>query len=309
MNTLMKHGLKNFGKAKRVLRAGVVLMAILSGTPLALQAQQFETKYMKHRGLEREYRLYVPDSLAEQRPLVIMLHGFGGKAENYRPEMAEQARRHGFVLCVPQGCKSPGGKTGWNVGYPAQEGMTTDDVDFVCALKNRIVKDFKLDRRNCFLCGMSNGGEMCYLTAMLRPEAFAAYGSIAGLTMEWFIREHSVRQPVPFLEVHGTEDKTSKWEGDPDNKGGWGSYISVPIAVGNWVSAAGCTHCEDTSLPVRRNSVVLHRYLGGCPAWKEGPPVEVRLYEVRGGKHSWALDDLDTCSTLWEFFSIYLRKD
>ena len=284
-----------------------ILSAILAGISLTLQAQQFEKKFIRHRGLEREYQLYVPDSLAAQRPLVILLHGYGGKAENYRPEMAALARKHGFVLCVPQGCKAPQGKTGWNVGYPAQEGMTTDDVDFVCDLKKRIVKDYRLDGRNCFLCGMSNGGEMCYLTAMLRPEAFTAYGSVAGLTMEWFIRKYSVRRGVPFMEVHGTEDKTSKWEGDPDNKGGWGRYISVPIAVGNIVAAAKCTHCVDINLPTRRNSVVLHRYLGGCEAWKDGPQVEVRLYEVRGGKHSWALNDMDTCDILWEFFSLYLR--
>ena len=34
------------------------------------------------------------------------------------------------------------------------------------------------------------------------------------------------------MEVHGTEDKTSKWEGDPFNEGGWGSYLSSrPFSV------------------------------------------------------------------------------
>ena len=133
-------------------------------------AQDFQTKTIRHDGIEREYRLFVPDSIAPERPLVIMLHGYGGKAENYRPEMTEIARKNGFVLCVPQGCKAPKGKTGWNVGYPAQEGMMTDDVDFVCKLKRSLVKDLNLNKLNCFLCGMSNGGEMCYLTALQRPE-------------------------------------------------------------------------------------------------------------------------------------------
>ena len=34
----------------------------------------------RHGGMERSYRLYVPDSLAAGRPLVIMLHGYGGHA-------------------------------------------------------------------------------------------------------------------------------------------------------------------------------------------------------------------------------------
>ena len=63
---------------------------------------------MRFKGEEREYFLLVPDSLGPSRPLVVMLHGYGGKAEGYRPEMAEAARRHGFALCIPQGLKDPG---------------------------------------------------------------------------------------------------------------------------------------------------------------------------------------------------------
>ena len=55
------------------------------------------------------------------------------------------------------------------------------------------------------------------------------------------------------------------------------------------------------------NAVVLHRYCGGEPAWKGGPEIEVRLYEVVGGKHSWAEADMDTCDEIWRFFSKYLR--
>ncbi|MGN0189113.1 MAG: alpha/beta hydrolase family esterase [Candidatus Cryptobacteroides sp.] len=291
---------------KNLCRIIMVCAAIL-GAASAARAQEFQKKTIRHGGIEREYRLFVPDSLAQERPLVIMLHGYGGKAENYRPEMTETARRNGFALCVPQGWKDPKGKSGWNVGYPSQEGMKTDDVDFICALKRRIVKDLGLNKNNCFLCGMSNGGEMCYLTALSRPDEFTAYGSVAGLTLEWFYRKYPARNAVPFLEVHGDADRTSLWEGDPQNTGGWGEYIAVPIAVGNLVTAAKCTHCEDIELPLIRNKVILHRYLGGCSAWEGGPETEVRLYEIQGGRHSWALDDFDTCSAIWDFFRIYLR--
>lgn len=299
--------LRHMTLSDRTIRKILLAVAFLLALSFTSSGAEFQKYTMKHRGLTREYWLYVPDTLSVERPLVIMLHGYGGKAEGYRPEMAEVARKNGFVLCVPQGWKAPKGKPGWNVRYPAQEGMTTDDVDFVCALKKRVVKDWSLDARNCFLCGMSNGGDMCYLTVLQRPEAFAAYGSVAGLTMEWCYREYSMTKAVPFLEVHGTADRTSRWEGDPDNEGGWGEYISVPIAVSNVVNVDKCTHCEDIELPLVRNRVILHRYLGGVPAWKGGPAVEVRLYEVENGKHSWALADFDTCSALWDFFKIYLR--
>ena len=145
---------------------------------------------------------------------------------------------------------------------------------------------------------------MCYIMAYRHPDRFAAFGSLAGLTMEWAYRGLKPRGPVPFLEIHGTADKTSLWEGDPDGSGGWGEYVAVPLAVGRMVAADCCTHevC-DTLPPLKEGSrtVVRHRYLGGTDG------NEVRLYEVIGGPHSRALADLDTPEVLWEFFSGYLK--
>ena len=53
--------------------------------------------------MDRTYHLYIPDELAPGSPLVFVLHGYGGKAEGYRPEMIEVARENGFALCYPQG--------------------------------------------------------------------------------------------------------------------------------------------------------------------------------------------------------------
>lgn len=287
-----------------VNRIGILLLsAVIS---FSLSAQDVKEYKIRHDGMERTYWLYLPDN-PENAPLVLCLHGYGGKAEGYRPELLEVAKENGFALCYPQGEKAPKGKTGWNVGYPAQEGMKTDDVDFVCDLVRYLQKTHKLSRKNTFYSGMSNGGEMCYILATQRPDVFSAYATIAGLTMEWLYKDFSPKKAVPIMEVHGTADKTSMWKGDPFNSGGWGAYISVPQAVGLWVAEARCTHEVIEELPLKRNKVLLHRYLGGVPAWEGGPAVEVRLYEVVNGKHSWALADLDTCREMWKFFSKYMR--
>lgn len=262
---------------------------------------------LRHQGMDRTYWLYIPEGLPADSPLVIVLHGYGGKAEGYRPEMMDVALAEGFAVCYPQGAKDGKGKTCWNVGYPFQEGLKTDDVDFICDLAKHLQKKHGLSRLNTFLTGMSNGGEMCYLMAALRPDVFAAYAPIAGLTMEWSYKEYKPKKAVPMMEVHGTLDKTSNWNGDPENEGGWGEYIAVPQAVALWAAEARCTHEITEELPLKRNKVILHRYMGGDPAWEGGPAVEVRLYEVVGGKHTWALGDMDTCKEIWDFFSIYLR--
>ena len=258
-------------------------------------------------GLQREYYLYVPQTLLPGKPCLMLLHGYGGKAKGYRPEMLAAAKAHGFAVCVPVGWAEEGKyKPGWNVRYPSQAQMPTDDAAFMLALKDEVCGKFALNPENFFFSGMSNGGDLAYVIALEHPEAFSAIASVAGLEFQWMSRELKAHGPVPFMEVHGTADKTSMWDGDPQGEGGWGPYLSVPVAVGNIVAACGCEYEKTTVLP-RKDSrkpsrkVILHQWLGSPSG------AEVRLYEVRGGKHSWHLADLDTCEEILKFFEQYLK--
>lgn len=290
---------------KTILRAALTL--VCASFFWMASAQEAKELHYRHQGMDRTYWLYMPEDLPEDAPLVILLHGYKASAEGYRPEMMEVAKENGFALCYPQGALDGRGKTCWNVGYPFQEDLKTDDVDFLCSLARHLQKEHGLSRKNTFLTGMSNGGEMCYLMAYLKSDVFAAFAPIAGLSMEWSYKKYDAKKAVPLMEVHGTMDRTSRWEGDPFNEGGWGAYIAVPQAVGYWAAQARCTYEETIEMPLVRNKVILHKYKGGEPAWEGGPAVEVRLYEVIGGKHTWALNDMDTCKEIWEFFKIYLR--
>lgn len=272
-----------------------VLLSILIALSLTGRAQQKYT--LQDAGEEREYYLFVPDSLGDHRSLVFMLHGYGGKAEGYFPEMLQAARKHGFILCYPQGLKAPQGKTGWNVGYPKQEGWEQDDVAFIINLQDHLIKEYNI--KNSFFSGMSNGGEMCYVMAYQHPERFNAICSLAGLTMEWLYTGPKPVGPIPFMEIHGTADKTSSWQGDPTNEGGWGKYVSVPLAVGRMASTNNCTYEVCDTLPPIRNTVIRHIFKG------DGP--EVRLYEVIGGKHSFGNKDLDVPEEMWSFFKQYIH--
>lgn len=291
---------------KAVLLALALVWAWMAGA----QENQTVKDSLLYEGTYRIHYVFVPDTLLPQRPLIVMLHGYGGKADGYRPEMLEAARKAGFAVCVPQGLKAPQGKTGWWVGYPAQEGMRQDDAEFVCLLAREVAAKYGLNQENLFLTGMSNGGEMCYLIGRKYPSAFNAFASIAGLTMKWVADEVPFHGPAPFMEVHGTADKTSSWEGDLENAGGWGAYIPVPEAVEAWVQADGCEPGPAVMLPLLTedsHQVILHSWTQGIPAWPDGPACEVLLYEVQGGKHSWALKDLDTCQAVCDFFLKWLR--
>ena len=271
--------------------------------------ERCERYTMKNQGLEREYYLYRPEGLKAGAPLVIVLHGYGGSALKGKKAMMDVADKNGFAVCYPQGIKDPKGKTGWNVRYPSQEGMKTDDVKFLIALSKELQKEFNLSPKNTFLTGMSNGGDIIYLIAMRTPKAFKAMASIAGLQFNWMETEYSYKHPLPFMEVHGTQDRTSEWLGDPENKGGWGAYIPVPAAVSRIIAVNGCTEEYVTELPRRegRNQVTLYQFKAGKPAVKGGRPTEVWLYKVEGGDHSWSDKDMDTCSEIWRFFSQWIE--
>lgn len=238
-------------------------------------------------------------------PLVVVLHGYGGKALGDGLRFIELADLHGFAVCWPQGAEDGTGHSCWNVGYPFQADYRIDDTAYLRRLVQHLQNDYGLSRRNVFLTGMSNGGEMCYKMAAEHPETFSAIASIAGLTLTSMSTDY--RRPIPFMEVHGTADKTSAWDGDPQNKGGWGAYLSVPSAVSHIVSANRCVALSTTEIPAEHKRVILHHFTEGIPSRKGGPSSEVLLYEVRGGDHSWSERYIPTCDLIWEFFSRYVR--
>ena len=238
-------------------------------------------------------------------PLVVVLHGYGGKALGDGLRFIELADLHGFAVCWPQGAEDGTGHSCWNVGYPFQADYRIDDTAYLRRLVRHLQNDYGLSRRNVFLTGMSNGGEMCYKMAAEHPETFSAIASIAGLTLVSMSTDY--RRPIPFMEVHGTADKTSAWDGDPQNKGGWGAYLSVPSAVSHIVSANRCLALSTTEIPAEHKRVILHHFTEGIPSRKGCPSSEVLLYEVRGGDHSWSERYIPTCDLVWEFFSRYVR--
>lgn len=260
---------------------------------------------LRSGGIERSYKLHIPEGLPADAPLVIVLHGYGGNNNPGRFGLNATADRHGFAVCYPQGAKDGRGKTCWNAGYPFQADMKVDDVEFITQLVRHLQKKHGLSRHNVFCTGMSNGGEMCYQLAAQRPGLFAAVAPVSGLMLEWVYKADTSTVPVPLFEIHGTADKTSAWEGDLENKGGWGAYLPVPMAVHYWAAKDKCTGMQVDTLPGRNpgngRKVIARRFTGGTGG------SEVWLYQIVGGKHAWGDEDIDTNEELWRFFSKFVK--
>ncbi len=287
---------------RKAILTAIAILIILPMAPLPANSQTAIQRRcahgtFKHQGMTRDYYLYTPAGLKEGAPLVLCLHGYGGSGADGKAELMDAADRHGFAICYPDGSPDPRGYKSWNVGYPFQKGMKTDDVDYIVKLAKSLKK--KHGFSEAFLTGMSNGGEMCYLTAQKKPEAFKAIASIAGLTLTDMM-PLKYKKPVPFMEVHGTEDRVSEWTGDPEDLGGWGAYMAVPAALSHIIAANGCVSETITSLPRKegRNQVILYHFQGG--------EADVLVYKVIGGDHSWLDEDMGTCDAVLEFFKKHL---
>ncbi len=92
------------------------------------------------------------------------------------------------------------------------------------------------------------------------------------------------------------------------NEGGWGAYIPVPDAIAHWIETNGCSNETTEELPLKTpqsNKVISHKYINDKKGKKRSK--DVWLYEIVGGVHSWATEDLDTADEVWKFFSKFVR--
>lgn len=289
-------------KRSSIMLAHVVVLAVLLEFGfLPCEAGRYVEDSVKVDGYQRQLVMYLPDGLQPDAPLVFILHGYGAGIWRENPMLAA-ADRHGFAVCLPQGLKDPQGEPSWNVGYPFQQVWKVNDVKALCSMAHYVQKRYRLSRQNTFLTGMSNGGEMCYLMAYSKQSTFKAVVPIAGLTMAWIYEQMEAPHPIPIMEIHGTEDRVSQWMGDMEDKGGWGAYLPVPLAIGYWIAKNRCSHEEVENLQVNEGHLIIkHRYSSpttGCDVW---------LYEVVGGVHSWFTNDIDTGEEVWQFFSRYVK--
>ena len=282
---------------KKTLLVGIIAMLVCG----PMGAQRFVRDSVKLGGQWRRFWMQLPQGLKEGATLVVVCHGYGniGKSDSWMKKVAEKEK---IALCIPQGLQDPKGRHSWNVGYPFQQGWKQDDVKDLCGIARHVQKKYKLSRENCFLTGMSNGGEMCYLMAYSKQDVFKAFAAVSGLCMEWVYSKMDAPCPRPFFEIHGTKDMTSRWEGDLQNKYGWGKYMPVDIALGYWVAKNHCTHELTDFIPGARDNgryIIRHHYTGG--------QADVWLYEVINGEHSWHEKDIDTGQEIWNFFRQYIK--
>lgn len=256
-----------------------------------------------HDGLARTFRFYVPDKLAAEVPVVVLLHGGTGNAAELfdrkgrgTREWLEIAEQEGLLLLVPNGTDPQtgaptGDKLNWNDCRPktGRRFSEADDTGFIDALLDQIAERFArqgivIDTDRVYVTGSSNGGLMAYRLATELPDRFAAAAVfIANRPAESECSEAA--SPMPMLIVNGTADPLMPFAGGTIGKRR-GVVLSAEDTRAYWIRvnharpAGLVVHLPDRD-PDDGSEVSCEMY---PPASRKGAPV--RFCEVAGGGHS-----------------------
>jgi polyhydroxybutyrate depolymerase len=268
-------------------------------------------------GRERTYLLHLPDAPLDQKlPLVIALHGGGGqgKGMDALTHFNQVADRTPFIVVYPDGIDK-NWADGREATKPDKNGV--DDVAFLSALIDKLVKEQNVDPARVYITGISNGGFMAARLGCDLADKVAAIAVVAATLPERYEPDCKPSRPISVLQINGTDDPLVPYNGGAVGiLGGRGQAVSAEDAVQFWAKADGC---DDKPTVTRlRNTVLLDgtntqmTQYTGCQ-----DDSEVMFYKVNNGGHTWpgglqylgervigrTSRDFDATEVIWDFFS------
>ena len=286
------------------------ILVFVSVIILFVLEAQAQYAFFDHGGITRQYIYYEPTELNEQLPLVFVMHGFTGDANDIKnySKMNDFADQYGFAVCYPRGTVDSGGNRFWNVGYAFHQNETVNDVGFLTELAVYLQDTHALNPDYTFATGMSNGGEMCYMLACQAYDTFKAVAPVAGMILQVILDECDESPAIPIFEIHGSQDNVTPLSGDPDNNDGWGAYPSIQSTINYFAEKNECTIVVNGLVPnidTSDNSFIeSEKHLNGI---NEN---EVWYYKVVGGGHdwpgAWGNMDIEAGQEAWLFFQNYI---
>jgi polyhydroxybutyrate depolymerase len=243
---------------------------------------------MSFGGLDRAYRMYIPHGVSAPAPLVVMLHGGFGSAEQAEraygwDQLADDAK---VVVAYPEGIGRAWNTNGGCCGRPGREGI--DDVGFINAVVDDIGNNVNVDRARVYATGISNGGMMAYALAC-NTDTFAAIGPDAATQLD----ACAAPRPTSVMHIHGTGDRLVRYDGAPG--AGVAHIDGPPVAELNtfWRNANRCAP------PAITTDGAVTTSTADCPDRRS-----VVLVTVDDGGHEWPPF---ATQVLWQFFAAHSR--
>jgi len=261
-------------------------------------------------GADRTYRVHRPATApgGAPLPLVVVLHGGFGDGEQAEDSYGWDALSDAeHVLVVyPDGLHRAWNVGGGCCGRPGRAGV--DDTGFVTAVVAAVRAAAPVDGRRLYATGISNGGMLTYRLAC-DTTLFAAVAPDSAT----LLGDCPAPAPVSVLAVHGTADRTVRYDGGPGTGVARIDGPPVPDVVARWRAVDRC------AAPVTTTAGPVTTSAATCP---DGRAVE--LITIAGAGHQWpgavprplvqkalGLDPpstaLDATRTIWAFLAAHPR--
>jgi len=259
-------------------------------------------------GVERTWRMFVPDQYEERiaLPLVLNFHGTGSTPDEQSQLSGFEvvAAREGFLVASPTAIFSEkeGGLLTWNVDL-IESGV--DDIEFIRKLIAAISSRYSVDPKRIYATGFSGGGRMSSRLGCDLSESIAAIGPVGGIQ---YPEVCNPARAVPVITFHGKNDKFNHYTPQVDSPGHW--RMSVEDALRGWAKRSGCTdkYVEDQiSATVSRLTysdcedgvdIVFYRSEDAGHTWPGSPAAEVMQEMGFGITNS----EIPATDLIWSFF-------
>ncbi|MEQ1707558.1 MAG: PHB depolymerase family esterase [Terricaulis sp.] len=240
-------------------------------------------------GLERTYRLYVPQGLAQGAPLVVVMHGSGLNGAQMRIETGygfeRLADERGFAVVYPSGYEGY-----WDtcsiVGDVDTNEVDIDDVEFITSLVDKLISTIGIDPGRVFATGSSRGGFMAFRLALEAPSRFRAVAAVSANvpTPENFNCEPTGHGTSSVMIMNGTEDPLVPFDG------GEVSLLGLFYKNGTVRSSreSGQYFADLNNIagaPETNETEVTHDVRVERTLWRSDANVEVELVAIHGGGH------------------------
>ena len=291
-----------------------LVLTLLPGACGAAPMSGTVERQMAIGGVTRKYLLHASGQPRPGRSLVLVLHGWRGGAADIerrtRGTFDKLADRDGAVVVYPGAIGDPRWNDGWQSGLNAA-GLP-DDVAFLSALIDAVVKELGVDRNRVFATGLSNGAGMVHRLACDRPDLVAAVAPISGGMPPDRARvcAQASGPPVSILAMHGTGDSIVPLD------------QSIRDGIAAWRQRDRCpdrpTSSELPDADTGDGTRTRVDLFSPCAAG-----TAVAFYTIENGGHEWpggettrfalrrrgALPrDFDAAVVIWDFFQNHPRR-
>jgi polyhydroxybutyrate depolymerase len=163
---------------------------------------------------DREYLIHLPKGFISSQvyPVIIALHGGGGNYENTPAlyNLNALADRHQFIVVYPNALNKSWCMKG--VGSMVKEDRDIDDVKFIAAVMDTLVRHYHADSTSFYCTGLSRGGIFSFYLVNKLPGRFKAIAPVCA-SIPLSMNEAYTFYPTSVLLINGTEDPLIPFDG------------------------------------------------------------------------------------------------